>query len=131
MLKEICIQTKSKNEFIELNSKLNEILKESGVKEGIMVVFTSHTTAGITINENADPDVNSDLLMKLEKICSDSEFKHSEGNSDAHLKSSLIGASENIIIKQGELLLGTWQGIRFCEFDGPRNRKVFVKIIEG
>ena len=107
-------------------------VRQSGVKDGFCVVFTPHTTAAITINENADPDVVRDLNMELGKIIPwEDGYHHIEGNSAAHLKSSLVGASEHIIIEDGRLLLGTWQGIYFCEYDGPRSRKVIVKIMEG
>jgi secondary thiamine-phosphate synthase enzyme len=105
---------------------------ESGVKEGICTLFVPHTTAALTINENADPDVVRDLKAELEKIVPwEDGYHHYEGNSAAHLKSSMIGFSQQIIIEDGRLVLGTWQGIYFCEFDGPRNRKLKVKITEG
>ena len=130
MIGEIGVESKERCELIELGKELDNILKDSGIKDGIMVVFIPHTTAGITINENADPDVKKDILWKLgESIPKNEGYKHSEGNSDAHLKSSLIGASETLIIKNGKLILGTWQNVYFAEFDGPRSRKVFVKII--
>ena len=105
---------------------------ESGVSDGIAVVYCPHTTAGITINENADPDVVTDLLYALDKTFPDRpQFRHAEGNSAAHLKSGCIGASETVIIEDNRLMLGTWQGIYFAEFDGPRTRRFFVKIIKG
>jgi secondary thiamine-phosphate synthase enzyme len=108
-----------------------EAVTKSGVTDGICVVFCPHTTAGITINENADPDVVHDILLGLNTAFPDRrEFLHCEGNSSAHLKASCVGSSATIIIKGGRLLLGTWQGIYFCEFDGPRNRKFFVKVCE-
>jgi secondary thiamine-phosphate synthase enzyme len=107
----------------------------SGVKEGVAYVYCPHTTAGITIQENADPDVRRDLLLALENAvpheAARGQYRHGEGNSDAHVKSSLVGASQVIPVEKGELVLGTWQGIYFCEFDGPRSRHAFVKIIEG
>lgn len=120
------------NAMINITKEIQGIVKESGVKEGICVVFVPHTTAGITINENADPDVVRDFLMETNKIVPLTDgYHHIEGNSAAHIKSSMVGFSETIIIQDGRLLLGTWQGIYFMEFDGPRIRKVQVKIIEG
>jgi len=114
-----------------ITGKVRESVIKSRINSGICVVYCSHTTAGITINENADPDVVHDLIIGLDKAFPDSpEFRHAEGNSAAHLKSSCVGASTTVIIKDGELLLGTWQGIYFCEFDGPRTRKFFVKVLE-
>ncbi|QNU68104.1 YjbQ family protein [Ruminiclostridium herbifermentans] len=108
-----------------------EAVTKSGVTDGICVVYCPHTTAGITINENADPDVVHDILLGLKAAFPDrKEFLHCEGNSSAHLKASCVGSSATVIIKGGRLLLGTWQGIYFCEFDGPRNRKFFIKICE-
>ncbi len=116
--------------LINITPEIKEAIKESGVLEGICVVFCPHTTAAITINENADPDVKSDFIMGMDKFFPDlSEFEHREGNSDAHIKSSAVGASETIIITGGKLLLGTWQDVYFCEFDGPRNRKFYVKVM--
>ncbi len=108
-----------------------EAVAKSGVTDGLCVVFCPHTTAGITINENADPDVVHDILLGLNAAFPDRrEFLHCEGNSSAHLKAACVGSSATVIIKDGRLLLGTWQGIYFCEFDGPRNRKFFVKVCE-
>jgi secondary thiamine-phosphate synthase enzyme len=110
---------------------LNQSLAKSEVKDGLCVVFCPHTTAGITINENADPDVVRDMLLGLDKAYPDrAEFRHAEGNSAAHLKASAVGSSVNVIIADGKLLLGIWQSVYFCEFDGPRNRTFYVKIIK-
>lgn len=129
---EISVKTNRGQEFIELNSILEEELARSGVKDGMMTVFIPHTTAGVTINENADPDVVRDMLNSFNKSFPvEDNYLHMEGNSHAHIKASLMGSSVNLIIKDGRLNLGTWQGVYFCEFDGPRLRKVFVKIIEG
>ena len=118
--------------LVDITSELCEAIKESGVNEGICVVFCPHTTAAVTINENADPDVRSDFVAGMDRIFPDMEiFRHREGNSDAHLKSSAVGACEVIIIRKGKPLLGTWQGVYFCEFDGPRTRKFYVKIMNG
>jgi len=114
----------------DITAQVRDAITKSGVASGVAVVFCSHTTAGITINENADPDVVHDLLLGLGKAFPDrSEFRHGEGNSAAHLKASTVGASETIIIENGKPLLGTWQGIYFCEFDPPRERKFFVKVM--
>ncbi|HPY83655.1 MAG TPA: secondary thiamine-phosphate synthase enzyme YjbQ [Ruminococcus flavefaciens] len=118
--------------LIDITGEVQAAVTESGVNEGFCIVFCPHTTAAVTINENADPDVKSDFVMGLDKAFPDLEgFDHAEGNSDAHIKSSTVGASETIIISGGRLLLGTWQGIYFCEFDGPRNRKFYVKVMGG
>ena len=117
-------------DFINITPQVREAVTKSCVKSGIAVVFCPHTTAGITINENADPDVVHDLLIGLNKAFPDrTEFRHGEGNSTAHLKASAIGSSETVIIENCRLLLGTWQGIYFAEFDPPRNRKFYVKVL--
>ena len=114
----------------DIMSAVREVIKKSGVGEGLCIVFCPHTTAGITINENADPDVVKDLLYGLDKAFPDrTEYRHSEGNSAAHLKASCIGSSVTIIVENGLPILGTWQGVYFCEFDGPRERKYHIKIM--
>ena len=119
-----------KENLYNITAQVYDAVKKSGKKDGAVVVFCPHTTAGITINENSDPDVVHDFLYGLSEAYPDrSKFKHYEGNSAAHLKASSVGSSETIIINNGSLALGTWQGIYFCEFDPPRNRKFFVKII--
>ena len=119
-----------REDFYNITLQVREAVSKSGVTSGIAVVFCPHTTAGITINENADPDVVPDILLGLNKAFPDRlEFRHDEGNSAAHLKASAVGSNATIIIENGRLLLGTWQGIYFCEFDAPRNRKFYVKII--
>ena len=126
------IKTDKHTQMKDITRLIQDEVRQSGVKDGFCVVFTPHTTAAITINENADPDVVRDLNMELGKIIPwEDGYHHIEGNSAAHLKSSLVGASEYVIIEDGRLLLGTWQGIYFCEYDGPRSRKVIVKIMEG
>lgn len=131
-LYEYHIQTKEKQDFIFLDHYVKDALEKSAVQNGILVVYSPHTTAGITINENADPDVRRDLKLGLNKVFpNDPDYVHFEGNSDGHMKSSLIGASETLIIQDGQLVLGTWQSIYFGEFDGPRNRTIYIKIIEG
>ena len=126
------VRTGQASAMIDITSKVQDIIEDSGVKNGICIVFIPHTTAAVTKNENADPDVVRDFLMEMNKIVPFSDgYRHMEGNSAAHIKSSMMGFSETIIIEDGRLLLGTWQGIYFTEFDGPRIRKVHVKIIEG
>ena len=128
MLREFTLST-GQNNWTDITSRAREALRESGIQDGICVVYCPHTTAGITINENADPDVVRDLIFALEKTYPDrAEFCHAEGNSTAHLKASAMGSSATILVGNGRLLLGTWQGIYFCEFDGPRARRFFVQI---
>ncbi len=128
----ISIPTSAKTEMLDITSQIQQVLTQSGVKSGICVIFVPHTTAGITINENADPDVVHDILKEMNKIVPFSDgYRHSEGNSAAHIKASLFGFSQQVIIEDGRLVLGTWQGVYFCEFDGPRRRQIYVKIIEG
>jgi len=123
------VKTQAREELVDITARIREEIISSGVKEGICIVYVPHTTAGVTINENADPSVKEDILMTMKKIVPDSlPYRHSEGNSPAHVKACLIGSSVNIIIEKGEPSLGTWQGIFFCEFDGPRNRRVYVKV---
>lgn len=117
-------------EILNIDHYLQDALRKSGVLNGIMLVYCPHTTAGITINENGDPDVLKDLIYAFHKISPiRKEYRHFEGNSHSHLLSTLVGASENLIIKDGDLLLGTWQSVYFCEFDGPRKRTIHVKIV--
>ncbi len=126
------VRTGSQTELVDLTARVQQVVTESGVAEGLCHVFVPHTTAGVTINENADPSVKADILMVLNKIISDREpYRHLEGNSPAHIKASLMGPQLTVLISRGRLLLGTWQGIFFCEFDGPRNRRVHVKVTEG
>jgi len=121
-----------RQDFYDVTPQVREAIAKSGVASGIAVVYCPHTTAGITINENADPDVIHDLLIGLNKAFPDrSEFRHGEGNSTAHLKASAIGSSVTVIVENGKLLLGTWQSVFFCEFDPPRTRKFYVKVIGG
>ena len=121
-----------RQDFYDVTPQVREAVAKSGIASGVVVVYCPHTTAGITINENADPDVVHDLLIGLGKAFPDrSEFRHAEGNSTAHLKASAIGSSVTVIIENGNLLLGTWQGVFFCEFDPPRTRKFYVKVVGG
>ena len=127
---EISVKTSSHTQFIDITSKVSEVLQKTGIKDGLCTVFIPHTTAGITINENADPDVPRDIIKEMEKVVPLNDgYAHIEGNSAAHIKSSLFGCSETVIIRNKTLMLGTWQSLFFCEFDGPRNRKVWVVII--
>lgn len=127
MIKEFIIQTSKRNEFIDITGYINSLTE--GVSEGMMTVFSPHTTTSITINENADPDVPRDIIKKLEELVPQrGSYAHMEGNSDSHIKASLFGSSVRIIVKDSKLLLGTWQSVFFCEFDGPRTRKFYVQI---
>jgi secondary thiamine-phosphate synthase enzyme len=127
-MKTIEVKTQAREELVDITARVREELVSSGVKDGICYVYVPHTTAAVTINENADPSVKEDILMALRKIVPDSlPYRHSEGNSPAHVKACLIGSSIKVIIEEGQLALGTWQGIFFCEFDGPRSRNVFIK----
>jgi len=124
------INTGASEALVDITDRVNESVYESGVKEGLCCIFTPHTTAAITINENADPSVKRDIILGLKSLRLESvNFSHMEGNSSAHIKSSIVGCSELVIISNGRLQLGTWQGIYLCEFDGPRNRDVYVKIL--
>ena len=132
MLKEISIKTSSHTEMINIDRRIADVVRGSGVQEGVCTLWVPHTTAGVTINENGDPDVVRDILNETEKIIPmESDYHHYEGNSAAHIKSSLFGPSLTLIIDYGELVLGRWQSIYFCEFDGPRTRGLYVKIQEG
>lgn len=127
---EYSVATNSRTEVIKIDHLIEKAVEESGVKEGICCVFVPHTTAGVTINENTDPNVKVDLLRELNKVIPFSDnYAHVEGNSAAHIKSSLIGCSLSIIVEGGKPKLGTWQSVFFCEFDGPRKRKVWIKIV--
>jgi secondary thiamine-phosphate synthase enzyme len=124
------IRTRAKEEFFDLTAEVGRVAAASGVASGVCVVAVPHTTAGITVNENADPDVRADLLMTLRRIVPDTlPYAHAEGNSPAHVKAALVGSSVSLIVEDGRLRLGTWQGVFFCEFDGPRTRKVWVQVI--
>ena len=127
----VSIRTHQRNEMLDITSQVASSITKNGIENCIAVVFCPHTTAGITINENADPDVTHDILLTLDELLPQMRrgYRHAEGNSDAHVKSSLVGASETIIIENGQLKLGTWQGIYFCEFDGPRTRTVQLTFI--
>jgi secondary thiamine-phosphate synthase enzyme len=123
------VKTRSRNELIDITPLVLEALDQHPIRDGVCVVFIPHTTAAVTINENADPDVRVDILMGLERMANQRDYRHQEGNSDAHLKASLLGSSQLILIENGILVLGTWQGVYLAEFDGPRSRTVMIKIL--
>lgn len=126
----INIKTEKKNELVDITDKVEDAVKESGITDGIVHIYSMHTTAAITINENADPDVITDIITTLDQLIPyENNYLHIEGNSAAHLKTALVGTSELVPIEKGRLTLGTWQGIFFCEFDGPRQRKVCVSFV--
>ncbi len=126
----LTVKTTAQTELIDITVEVQKIVRTSDARDGLCMVYVPHTTAAVTINESADPSVKADILMVLNKIIPwDAGYRHLEGNSAAHIKSSLVGASELIAIENGRLVLGTWQGIFFCEFDGPRTRKVHVKVM--
>ena len=124
------LSSKNRNQMIDVTSKVSSVVSKSGIENGEATVYCPHTTAAITINENADPSVPHDILLTLSELMPPNRpgYRHSEGNSDAHSKSSMVGCSEQVLVKDGKLALGTWQGIFFCEFDGPRSRKVLVQV---
>ena len=130
MFKQVQIKTNSKVDLVDISSEAKSIVRDSGIESGILVINIPHTTAAVTINENSDPAVKDDIINELNKIIPfNDNYRHLEGNSAAHIKSSIIGADQTIIIEKNKLKLGRWQGIIFCEFDGPRTRKVNFKII--
>ncbi len=128
--KELHISSEDRNQMIDITAQVGSVVSQSGIKNGDVIIYCPHTTAAITINENADPSVPHDILLTLDELVPHHRvgYRHSEGNSDAHCKSSIVGCSEQIIIKDARLSLGTWQAIFFCEFDGPRSRKVIVQV---
>lgn len=129
MVRRLNLKTNKKVEFIEITAEIKKILKEKNIKSGNLQIHIPHTTAAVTINENADPDVKRDMIKEINKLIPFKDnYSHLEGNSAAHIKSNLFGVDQNLIIEDHKLLLGTWQGIYFCEFDGPRSRKVFLKF---
>jgi secondary thiamine-phosphate synthase enzyme len=127
------VRTTRRTEFVEVTAEVRRAVKDAGLRDGVCVVYCPHTTAAVTIQENADPDVVHDMLLWLNHHVPKevAGFRHAEGNSDAHIKSSLVGPSVTILVEDGELVLGTWQGVYFCEFDGPRRRTVHVKAVGG
>ena len=133
MLSTFEVRTGSRTELVDITAEIRSAVRTSKVAEGMCLVYVPHTTAAVTINENADPDVARDILTELNKVIpfDDRDYRHSEGNSAAHIKASLVGAGETVLIDAGQLLLGTWQGIYLAEFDGPRTRQLYVKVIAG
>jgi secondary thiamine-phosphate synthase enzyme len=130
MLRKYTIRTSTRDEMVEVTDTVQQLMREMGVKEGTVIVYCPHTTAGITINENADPDVKRDMIRRFDEVYPwhHELDRHMEGNTAAHMKASTVGASQHVIVTGGQLLLGTWQGIYFCEFDGPRERTFYVKV---
>ena len=127
----LSVSTSERLDLVDITSQVAHEVSKSSVDTGTVTIYVPHTTCGVTINESADPDVERDIKMHLTKLVpKDGGFRHSEGNSDSHIKTSMIGSSENIFIESGKLVLGTWQGIFLCDFDGPRTRKVYIKIVE-
>jgi secondary thiamine-phosphate synthase enzyme len=127
----LSVKTRERTELVDVTSDINQLIQKSGIDQGLCMLYVPHTTAAVTINESADPSVKSDMLMILNKIIPwEANYRHLEGNSAAHIKSTLVGSSELIAIENRKLVLGTWQGIFFCEFDGPRNRKLHVNIFK-
>jgi secondary thiamine-phosphate synthase enzyme len=130
MMQTFQVRTSARTEFIDVTRSVQEAAKKTGVEDGICIIFIPHTTAAVTINENADSSVVQDIIMELNKIVPfKDQYRHLEGNSPSHIKASLLGCSQIVFVESGKLVLGTWQGIFFCEFDGPRDRKVHVKIL--
>ena len=125
------VRTTTRNEMVDVTDRVREAVRRAGVGDGMVVVYVPHTTAAVTINENADPDVKHDMLLKLSRMIPKDEagYDHAEGNSDSHVKASLVGSSVTVLVEQGRLVLGRWQGVYFCEFDGPRQRQVHVKVV--
>lgn len=131
-MNKISVRTSKRSQMVDITSEVQSAVSEAGLADGLCVVFVPHTTAGVTINENADPAVVRDLLTTLSGLVPESgDYAHAEGNSDAHLKAAMMGFSVQVFVEGGRLQLGTWQGIYFCEFDGPRNRQVWLKTIGG
>jgi secondary thiamine-phosphate synthase enzyme len=129
VFKALNIKSRAKTEFIDITDDINEAIKESGIKSGICYIYIPHTTAGITINEGADPSVKRDIIATLNRLIPfEGDYQHMEGNSAAHIKSTVVGVSQFVVIEDGKALLGTWQSVYFCEFDGPRHRRAVLKI---
>jgi len=127
----LSVKTRKTTELVDITSDINRLVQKSGVDQGLCMLYVPHTTAAVTINESADPSVKSDMLMILNQIIPwEADYRHLEGNSAAHIKTTLVGSSELVAIENQQLVLGTWQGIFFCEFDGPRSRKLHVRIVE-
>jgi len=131
MIKQLRVKTTARTELVDITQGVQRLVAESGIRSGICHVYVPHTTSGITINENSDQNVGRDILKELNKVIPfDDDYGHSEGNSAAHIKSSIIGVSKAVIVDEGRLALGAWQAVFFCEFDGPRDRRVMVKVMK-
>ena len=129
MIERFSVKTRSRTEMVDINSQVAAVVRESGIDEGLCTVYVPHTTAGVTINENADPDVPRDIVDELNKVIPLSDnYRHVEGNSAAHIKATLVGSSATVLVSKRQLVLGTWQSVFFCEFDGPRSRSVIVRV---
>ena len=127
----LSVKTRERTELVDITSDINRLVQQSGIDQGLCMLYVPHTTAAVTINESADPSVKSDMLEVLNEIIPwEANYRHMEGNSAAHIKTTLVGSSELIAVENHQLVLGTWQGIFFCEFDGPRNRRLHVRIME-
>lgn len=132
MIETLTVSTSAQTELLDITPQVQAVVQQRGLREGLCHIFVPHTTAAVTINENADPSVRADILMVLNKLISPQEpYRHREGNSPAHIKASLVGPLETVFVEGGRLALGTWQGIFFCEFDGPRRRQVKIKLVQG
>ena len=131
MIRQLRVKTNSRTELVDITQGVQRLVSESGVRSGLCYIHVPHTTSGITINENTDPNVGRDILKELNKVIPfDDNYGHTEGNSAAHIKSTIVGVSKTVLVEDGRLALGTWQALFFCEFDGPRKRRVIVKVIE-
>jgi secondary thiamine-phosphate synthase enzyme len=131
MIRQLRIKTNSKTELVDITQGVQRLVTESGIKTGLCYVYVPHTTSGVTINENTDPNVGRDILKELNKVIPfDDKYGHTEGNSAAHIKSTIVGVSKAVMVEEGRLALGTWQSIFYCEFDGPRDRRVYVKVMK-
>jgi secondary thiamine-phosphate synthase enzyme len=126
------VKTRQRSEIVDVTAAVRQLVKQVGVRDGMVILYVPHTTAAVTINENYDPDVKSDLLKKLDALIpkNESYYQHDEGNSDSHLKTAIVGNSATVLVERGDLVLGRWQGIYFCEFDGPRERELYVKLLD-
>ncbi|GMU20236.1 MAG: hypothetical protein AMXMBFR13_03340 [Phycisphaerae bacterium] len=129
----VTVPTRQRNQMIDVTAEVQQVVRSAGLQSGYVICYVPHTTAGITIQENADPDVVHDVLWKLGQLVPKDEtsFRHAEGNSDSHIKASLMGLSQTVLVEDGHLVLGTWQGIYFCEFDGPRKRRMLVRCVQA
>jgi secondary thiamine-phosphate synthase enzyme len=131
MIRQLRVQTKSRTELVDITQGVQRLVAESGIRSGVCYIYVPHTTSAITINENTDPNVGRDILKELNKVIPfDDQYSHNEGNSAAHIKSTLVGVSKAVMVEEGRLALGTWQAVFYCEFDGPRDRRVYVKVMK-